>query len=64
MLPIAIAASAFLVIAAILVPIVSNLKTPTNLHDWYFGNQAAALWISVGIGLLLIWGVYAILYLA
>ena len=60
MLTVSIIATAILIVVAIIVPFFSNLKTPKNLHDWYFGNQALALWISVGIGIILIWVIYII----
>lgn len=43
MLSVSIIATVVLLIIGIIVPFFSNLKTPKNLHDWYFGNQALAL---------------------
>lgn len=61
MLSVSIIATAVLIVVAIIVPFFSNLKTPKNLHDWYFGNQALALWIVVGIGIIAVWSTYLIL---
>ena len=64
MLAVAIAASAAILVLAIVVPIVSNISTPRNLHDWYFGKQSIALWSGTAIALLIVWGIYCAIYLA
>ena len=58
MLAVAIAASVAILALAIVVPIVSNISTPSNLHGWYFGKQSVAIWAGAGIALLIVWGVY------
>ena len=64
MLTVAIAASVAIVALAIVVPIVSNISTPSNLHDWYFGKQSIAIWAGAGIALLIVWGIYFAIYLS
>lgn len=58
MLTSTIVATVILLIIGIVVPFLSNIKTPKNLHDWYFGNQALTLWIVIGVGIIAIWMVY------
>ena len=64
MLTVAIAASVAILALAIVVPIVSNIGTPRNLYDWYFGKQSIAIWAGAGIALLIVWGIYFAVYLS
>lgn len=64
MLAVAIAASAAILALAIGVPIASNIGTPRNLRNWYFGKQSVTVWAGAGIALLIVWGIYFAIYLS
>lgn len=64
MLAVAIAASVAIIMLAIAVPIVSNIRTPRNLHGWYFSRQSVSVWAAAGIALLVVWGIYFAVLLA
>lgn len=57
-----IISSVAIVILIILIPILGNIKTPENLHDWYTGNSFKVALIGGFIAIVIIWISYLLLY--